>query len=288
MDPDTDVVEVDDTGDVTEAPPEEQVVEVGVDPYSEERLLPAAGNTPPAAMVAQGETNATVELRLAQLVKDAKTRGTFEEDRKWYEIEGQRVREAARRNNVKEEDMIEVAALLSPKMLWDDVDGSGQRRFLNIAAAERAVHMHRMYPDMEPEEIVKLPGIKEGLSGFGGNYVKSIRHLRGEKQHHGPKTFNFWHNLEDPEGTRDMVTIDSLMAAAIVGRPLSGKSKEDSQLLGQITRTKTGEKSPGGYGWAQRRIHAVAQQVGITPQELQAVIWSEWRRQHPKNKKRAL
>lgn len=282
MDPD-ETVEVTDQGDVTEAAPEEeQVVEVGVDPYSEERLETAAGNIPPAAMAAQGETNATVEKRLALLAQQSKDGGHFEEDRKWYEIEGQRVREAARRNNISEAEFLEVVGLMSPRMKWDHTyKATGKQAFINIAAAEQAVKMHRQFPDLTAEQILKLPGVKEGHSGFDTSYRDAIHMLRGEDYKHGPKTFNFWHNLDDPEGTRDMVTIDSLMAAAIAGRPLQMKNKEDSQLLGQITRKKTGEKSPGGYGWAQRRIHAVAKQIGITPQELQAVVWSEWRRQHP-------
>ena len=287
MDPDTDVVEVDyqpagadKTGDVTEAPPEEQVVEVGVDPYSEDRLVPAGSNTPPQFIQDQGEDNKKVETRLALLAQQSKDGGHFDYDRDWYNREGKRVREAAHRKGVTEDEMLEITALLSPRMKWDKRQGDDpeKRQYLNIAAAERAIDLHRLYPDMPPEQIIKQVDAFKGVGGLPGSYKKAIYHLRGEDQDHGPKTWNFWHNLKDPEGTRDMVTIDTLMASALAGRPLGSK---DEKQLSQINTVKKTNATPGGYGWAQRRIHAVAKQIGITPQELQAVIWSEWRRQHP-------
>lgn len=273
MDPD-ETVEVTDQGDVTEAP-EEQVVEVGVDPYSEDRLMPAGSNTPPQFIQDQGEGNAEVEARLVKIAQASKDRGTFENDRKWYETEGDRTRRKARELGISEEDFIAVTAHLSPKMLWERTNPQGETEYINLAAAERAVQLHRLFPDMDPHNIVKMPAGFEGVTGLPKNYSKAIMHLRGNPSHYGPKTGNFAANLTDPEGTRDMVTIDTLMASALAGRPLG---KNESYELNQITRVKKTDRTPGGYGWAQRRIHEAAKVVGITPQELQAVVWSEWRR----------
>jgi len=82
----------------------------------------------------------------------------------------------------------------------------------------------------------------------------------------GRKTFNFFMNLLNPCNP-NYVTIDGHMVSVWLGRRILLKSKEAS-----LTAKK--------YTLIAEDYKTVARELGILPNQLQAVCWMAWKRKH--------
>ena len=102
------------------------------------------------------------------------------------------------------------------------------------------------------------------LQTYGANKAKALRILRGEDPDivlKGRKTNSFYHNLLNP--SLDYVTVDGHMVNAWnnIKVPLNNAGITDTEYL----KIKNG-------------IKTVAQYVGLSPPQLQAILWLAWRR----------
>lgn len=96
---------------------------------------------------------------------------------------------------------------------------------------------------------------------YGRNVAKARAILKdgvpGFSMKTGPKTYNFFHALLDPSATEHVV-IDRHACTIATGQPYVGVRGEEYNLI------------------AERYIRA-SKKIGITPSELQAVLWVDHR-----------
>ena len=179
----------------------------------------------------------------------------------WYRQEHEHIAKAAAAPgvNTSPERFAGIVAATSPNNTWS----------ANIATAQRVARLSTDHPDEDPDEFVpKLehPGyMKAGvIKGIKIHRGEDLATVLGDK-----KIYNFHHNLVDPEGTEDMVTMDRWMHRALVG----GR---------ETTSKETSYFAKPGYDWGADIVREVASEVGYTPQQLQAIIWTEIKRTWPR------
>ena len=228
-------------------------------------LYPSADVDPPFLSADDARTN------LRTYYESSKAHGTADDDAKWYDRENKRAETWAAKSGTDPTRFRAMAAALSPKTPWDKWG-----RFINLDLAHEAAVISAQNPKLSADQLAPHWAGKQGLHP---NWIKAIRIHRGEDPDtvlgEGPKTHTFFANLEDPEGTRHIPTVDSLMIKAILG---GAETRDGDPRIGALNRNSMRAKSGGGYGWVQRRIVDVANEVGRTPQELQAIVWQEYRR----------
>ena len=180
----------------------------------------------------------------------------------WYNREHDHIEKAARAPgvNTSPEKFAGMVAALSPRMKWEQ----------NIPAAQRAARLSSDHPEIEDMSEFVATMDKPGM--LRANLMKAIRIHRGEDIPTvlgNKKTYNFHHNLVDPDGTGDMVTIDVWMQRALLGgRNPTGK--EEKYL------------SKPGYEWGADIVRQIAHDLDYTPQQVQAIIWTEVMTKWPK------
>lgn len=123
---------------------------------------------------------------------------------------------------------------------------------------QRAIRCH-LY---EPHNFIHLK-----VHTYGANKEKALRILKGEDPKvvlTGPKTFNFYHNIENPDDP-NYVTVDGHMVNIWNNKrvPLDNSGVN----LGEYLTVASG-------------IKELAQRYGLVPCQLQAILWLTWRRIH--------
>ena len=208
-------------------------------------LYPSADVDPPFLSADDARMN------LRTYYESSKAHGTADEDAKWYDRENKRAETWAAKSGTDPTRFRAMAAALSPKTPWDKWG-----RYINLDLAHEAAMISAQNPKMSPDQLSPHWAGKQGLHP---NWIKAIQIHRGEDPEEvlgeGPKTHTFFANLEDPEGTRHIPTVDSLMIKAALG---GAEARDGDPRIGALNRNGMRSKSGGGYGWVQRRIVDVA------------------------------
>ncbi len=245
------------------------------DPYDQSRLKPAptAGEFDPDDLTAeQAQQNLTgyYERSVAQ--------GHADTDAKWYDTMHDKINARAGREGFDPAVFTAVVAALSPQLEWDHTYPDGRMVDVNIEAAVAAMRAHREHPG-ETHDILLKAAKEVSNRPLNNSYLHAfdILDAADERTLTGPKRLDFNANLYNPRGTRDIVTVDALMAQAAYGRKLPGAHPGRTLLT---TALPPGSRKAGGYGWTQRRVHALARAVNRTPQEIQAIVWAQFRREN--------
>lgn len=229
--------------------PDETVVET---PQEEVVYYDAKGREPRISQK-EAEENVRRYFDTAEVDEKGKKKGYD-----WYKQEHEHVAKAARAAGTDPETFAAITSVASANNKWENT----------IPTAQRIVTSSKLHADKDVTFVDDMPDpgymrafVKQGWRIHRGEDPATVL---GDK-----KRYNFYHNLADPEGTEDMVTVDRWIHRAILGgRNATNAEKSYFQV--------------GGYDWAADVIRNVAKEVGYTPQELQAIVWVEIIRKTPK------
>lgn len=115
-------------------------------------------------------------------------------------------------------------------------------------------------------------------SAVSGGHPTIVRPLMGE----GHKVPSFANNMGDPWHEAGDVTVDTHAIAAALMRPLSGEHPDTIALM--RGRPNSDPHGIGGlYGLAADAYRDVARELGLSPRELQSVVWEGARGLFPKD-----
>ena len=227
---------------------------------TEEVVFVDAKGTEPRISHDAAKENLRTYFDKAEVGEDGKKKGWD-----WYRQEHDHIEKAAKAPgvNASPEVFAGMVAATSPRMRWES----------NIPAAQRAARLSSDHPEMEDMTEFVAGMDKPGM--LRGNLMKAIRIHRGEDIATvlgNKKTYNFHHNLVDPTGTEDMVTQDIWHQRAMLGGR-DPSAKEAAYL------------AKPGYDWSADIVRELATEVSYTPQQVQAIIWTEIKRTWPRGLK---
>lgn len=158
----------------------------------------------------------------------------------WYPEAHRHARRIARLADISVDSAAGIIAALSPRRGW------GENLELAYAAATLGHAPDGVFDD-QADKVNRILQGERSTDVLGGRKVRS-----------------FWRNIADPT-RHGAVTIDRHAIAALVGRPLS--DAEADEVLKRI----------GGYRVAAGIYRRVARELGLVPNVLQAIVWTEWR-----------
>ena len=173
------------------------------------------------------------------------TQEAIEEGLVWYENANSFANQLATQYNLGPDTVAQIIAALSPAAKWDR----------NLVDAENMVKAfyHRGYIGAKAVTVCT----------YGKNKEKALDILCGKLQltpKQGLKTYNFWNNIHNPK-ERFFVTIDRHALRVLLG---------------------TGERGavaikPHQYAKASLVYRVLADELGLTPNQLQAIVWVQYR-----------
>jgi hypothetical protein len=156
-----------------------------------------------------------------------------------------------------------LVAAVSPNMDWEES---------NIHALDE---LKRLKPHQWDDIINNRPGAREHVKGLSVSrapthaLITAGRLIQGEDPEavmHGPKTYNFMHNIHDPSDPR-FLTVDGRAYDVATNRLRPWESGRGIDSF----RTKTGKVTR--YEHMQNIYTAVANAMGLLPSESQAISW---------------
>lgn len=237
-------------------------------------------------------------------------------DADWYHEANKTIRDLAKSSGMDQERVSGVVAALSPRIKWEQVNRSavgvtkgwkgpgGATEFTNlnmakavVSAITRDTPMRYRGKDVRPsdrdasgkfiiplKDLVKHPDMPGGL---GDNLAKAIAIARGEKTPDEAlgtsgksKTRAFHSNLMRPSQSQS-VTIDGLMAQA--SGPKKMPMRYDKKRRSMVPSPETLIASKFGYAMIASAVQHLAKKHGFhVAHEVQARIWTQYRREHPK------
>jgi hypothetical protein len=185
---------------------------------------------------------------------NASDEGTREAGSQWYDTANQYIRNLAEKTGRDPAQVAAIVSAFSPQTSWD----------ANMAAAN--YFMMNFDPNNPNAIDDKMGGLGDNLERakriYGANdedgYLAGLQN--GNDAH---KITNFYHNLM---GSKDHVTIDSWMARALLGEGADGLADKSVQ---KVLNWKD------GYDTMANSVRSAAQKLGISPRELQAIVWSQ-------------
>lgn len=241
---------------VVETPTETVVAEPT--PAPEDVVFMDSRHREPRISSATAEANLRRYFDDAEVDENGKKRGWD-----WYRTEQEHTARAARAIGVDHERFVGMVAATSPRMQWTQ----------NIGVAQKAARFSDDHRDLEGEALHDYITTVDKPGMLRPSLWKAVRIHRGEPIGEvlgEKKTYNFHHNLIDPTGTEDMVTMDIWMHRALLGGR-NPSTKEGSYL------------TDGGYDWSADIVRKIARDVGYAPQHVQAIIWTEIKRTWPRS-----
>jgi GNAT superfamily N-acetyltransferase len=176
---------------------------------------------------------------------------TKEQGGQWYDTANEYINYLAQKSGRDPKQVAAIMSAFSPRTAWD----------ANMGAA---THFIMNYDPKNPEALGNMGGLKTNLKRAKRIHAAEdedgwLAALQGGND--APKITNFYHNLM---GDKDRVTIDSWMVRAMLGRGLDIADKDAQKLLGW----------QGGYDALAKSVQSAAKKIGISPRELQAIVWS--------------
>lgn len=260
--------------------------------HAEPRELPVFDITPEAQDIIYrrlenvGITHVALADEISTRVR-AGGQGLMDEAEQWYPMAKRTAAEMSRNSNGRiDTDHAEaLIAALSPQMEWDQNVDIAQRMTSYVAEGNA---------DDKTPEAAALDFIKRQIAfaeehGYNKPFLDrrkavdamSIAMGEGIDEHlNGLKVRSFFNNINDPGGTRD-VTIDTHMVKVM--RAVSpGLVKDqkfggtDASALGLLNANsaKEGQQYGGaGYVAISEAVRAVADELGVSPDTIQAAYW---------------
>lgn len=185
---------------------------------------------------------------------NASDEGTREAGGQWYDTANEYIRNLAEKTGRDPAQVAAIVSAFSPQTAWD----------ANMAAAN---YFLMNYDPSNPDAI------NDKMGGLGGNLERAKR-IHGAADEEGylealqngndaHKITNFYHNMM---GDKDAVTIDSWMARALLGKGADGLADKSVQKV-------LGWKD--GYDTMANAVRSAAAKLGVSPRELQAIVWSQ-------------
>lgn len=170
----------------------------------------------------------------------------------WYDTANEYIHNLAQKTGRDPRQVAAIVSAFSPQTSWDQ----------NMAAAN---YFLMNYDPQNPNAI------DDKMGGLGDNLERAKRiHAAGDEEGYlaglqngndAHKITNFYHNMM---GDKDKVTIDSWMARALMGQGQDVADKDVQKILGW----------QGGYDAMAGAVQSAAKKLGISPRELQAIVWS--------------
>ena len=179
---------------------------------------------------------------------------TKEAGGQWYDTANEYIRDLAQRTGRDPAQVAAIVSAFSPQTSWD----------ANMAAAN---YFMMNYDPQNPNAI------NDKMGGLGDNLERAKRiHAAGDEDGYlaglqngndAHKITNFYHNLM---GSKDHVTIDSWMARALLGQGADGLADKSVQ---KVLNWKD------SYDTMANSVRSAAEKLGVSPRELQAIVWSQ-------------
>lgn len=189
--------------------------------------------------------------------------------------------------DVMQERVVGMTAALSPQLEWDhtyyDKNGNVTRiKETNLDRTRACLDktLAAGYPDKSVDSRALGKSFNSG--GLRESAVNAISIAQGgdiDKILGGCKVRSFFDNLSNPREDGP-VTIDRHAINALVspdGRTAIGKAA-DKMLYGNYGRTGVGNR--GAYPWFAQMISDFGQSKGLTGNQMQALLWVQWRNEH--------
>jgi hypothetical protein len=180
--------------------------------------------------------------------------GTKEAGGQWYDTANEYINNLATKSGRDPRQVAAIVSAFSPQTSWD----------ANMAAAN---YFMMNYDPENPDSI------NDKMGGLGDNLERAKRiyhaddedgYLAGlQNGNDAHKITNFYHNMM---GSKDHVTIDSWMARALLGQGADGLADKSVQ---KVLNWKD------GYDTMANSVRSAAEKLGISPRELQAIVWSQ-------------
>jgi hypothetical protein len=195
------------------------------------------------------------ELERSLIAKyNASDKGTREAGGQWYDTANEYIHNLAQKAGIDPSKVGAIVSAFSPQTSWDQ----------NMAAANYFIM------NFDPDNP---DAINDKMGGLGDN-LKRAKRIYGADSEEGyleglqngndaHKITNFYHNLM---GSKDHVTIDSWMARALLGQGAEGLADKSVQ---KVLNWKD------GYDTMANSVRSAAEKLGISPRELQAIVWSQ-------------
>lgn len=223
------------------------------------------GKENPDAPITKEEASANLQGYMDR----AKSEPTFEADRDWYSTRNEQVSGWAKAAGVDVPTYVGALAATSPLCPWESKNGI----MMNKNLADKAIAMAQANPDVDPKEFAKsldAPGmLKSSLSN-----AMTVVQGNTEQALSGPKVRSFFNNIVNPQGND--VTMDTWMARALAGKPDLQDEKQLKQLVGGGSMSKPNQAK---YSWGADLVRGIATKEGMTPNQAQAVIWTQVKRE---------
>jgi hypothetical protein len=184
---------------------------------------------------------------------NAASEGTKAAGSQWYDTANEYINNLAQKTGRDPRQVGAIMSAFSPQTAWD----------ANMSAA---TYFIMNYDPKNPNAL------DDKMGGLGENLGRAKRiHAAGDEEgwlaglqngNDAHKITNFYHNLM---GDKGKVTIDSWMARALLGEGSDGLADKTVQKV-------LGWKD--GYDTMAGAVQSAAKKLGVTPRELQAIVWS--------------
>lgn len=242
------------------------------------------------------------------MIEHAKESGVYDEAKNWYVDAHEKAVGMAKATGYTEEQAAGMIAAMSPQVHWNRINTEGQLVYPNLEQAttiawalkiDATVEINQGLVDglmkydkytnfsnmlgqklklsqMTPDQAGYV--LKPLVQAYPANVAKAVRIARGEAPADvlgGAKVRSFYSNLmwpKEPSG----VTVDTWMIRTLTGR----KDLDIHQLHVLITSpSSNGLKGIGSYPYMAEMLNTVAKKYNILPQEAQAIVWTQSRRE---------
>lgn len=255
--------------------------------------------------------------RMAGYMERAQGTPAWEEGANWYQHEHDRAQAIADLHGARVEDVAGALAVMSPGTSWETEqpivagmlmmdkgvvqmsDGKlaecnarlekmglptveNGTPYASLPVRDATVVMHSQYNENNTD-----PSLSWGVKYSFSQYERGLDILRNDNVDqavNGPKVREFYNNLASPQ-LGDHVTIDVDMMRAASGNPqlennskITGVPSVSVTTVDQATGAKVTEKSAiGPIPLLADQVRDIATEYGVTPQQAQAIIWTQWK-----------
>lgn len=194
---------------------------------------------------------------------------SYAEDRDWYQTRHNEMSGWAQAAGVDVSTYVGAIASTSPLCPWVSKNGI----LMNKNLADKTIALAKSNPDVDPKAFVKdlkSPGmLKTSL-------IHAMQVVQGDLDGAltGPKIRSFFNNIVNPWG--DDVTMDTWMARALAADPDLMDEKGIKAYVGGGSQSKPDQAK---YSWGADIVREIAKENGLTPNQAQAVIWTQVKRE---------
>jgi hypothetical protein len=171
----------------------------------------------------------------------------------WYQTAHDYAVDLARRYGITVEQSAAVIAALSPGLAWE----------LNLVQAETLLVAWRAGNSGRELPLLGAYG-REAVDKCSRILAGDVEPLEAFSESTAPKTRAFYRCILDPL-TPDVVVVDRHAARAALSR------------RGELGGSAVDVVSPALYRWIARHYVALAKQVDLLPNQVQAIVWCHWR-----------